>query len=423
VSAKWIRAGVYSLVAFAVAAFGAVGPRAEFVLQAGAAVLLLAWCLPAARHGTLGIRPNWLYLPFLGLCIIAASQYLFGLSVYPHATKVEVLRLGTYLFVGFLAGQTILSERDRNGFLRFLMILGFAVSLFAIVQFYTWNGKLYWTRAVENAGTPFGPFVDRDHFAGFVELIAPFSLASLVTGAVRRDAFPVVTLFGVLPLGAAVLCGSRGGIISLVIELAVLAALLSGRLAGRKVILSALLLLVLCAGWIGWLGVDRAAERFKNLRVSELSQDRRMSVYRDTWRIFLDHRAIGTGLGTLEFIFPRYESFYDGNVVDHAHNDYLELLAETGIAGGICGLGFIAILFWRGLANLQRAQTPTAVAFYCGALAACAGMVIHSFVDFNLHIPSNALLFFLLAFVACSPQWLSDGVGDEAKLSADAARV
>lgn len=126
-------------------------------------------------------------------------------------------------------------------------------------------------------------------------------------------------------------------------------------------------------------------------------------MYKDTWRIFADHRWLGTGLGTMQFVYSRYESRYDGYIVDHAHNDYLELLADTGIAGGFCGIAFIVLLFRQGFSNLREATTSFSVAFHSATLAACSGLLLHSGVDFNLHIPSNALLFFLIAFTGSSP--------------------
>jgi O-antigen ligase len=102
----------------------------------------------------------------------------------------------------------------------------------------------------------------------------------------------------------------------------------------------------------------------------------------------------------LETVFPRYESYYDGRIVDHAHNDYLELLADTGLIGGMCMLGFIALLAWRGLSNLRATHNPVRQFVYAGSLVACTGLLLHSLVDFNLHIPSNALLFLLLAAMA-----------------------
>ena len=118
--------------------------------------------------------------------------------------------------------------------------------------------------------------------------------------------------------------------------------------------------------------------------------------------MFLDHPVLGTGLGTLQETFPRYETLYDGLVVNHAHNDYVEALAETGIIGGILGVAFLVILFREAWIRLQRAKNLMDLAFHVGAFSACCGLLVHSFVDFNLHIPSNALLFLLQAALATS---------------------
>jgi O-antigen ligase len=127
-----------------------------------------------------------------------------------------------------------------------------------------------------------------------------------------------------------------------------------------------------------------------------------LSLSRDAWQIFVHNPWIGTGLGTFETVYPRYASSYDGLRIDHAHNDYFELLANTGLIGGVFGLVFVAFLFWHGYANLRTAENRGGRAFYAGALAACAGILLHSFVDFNLHLPSNALLFLILAGLAAS---------------------
>lgn len=400
---KMVQAGVCLLVACAVFAFGAVDPLSEAILEIGSVGLLLVWTFIAVGERQVEIRLNWLYLPFLAVCGVAIGQYTLGFSAYPYSTKVELLKLGTYLFLSFLAVESIRMEKEQSTLAWFLASLAFTVSLLGILQFFAPNGKVFWFGDVINAGTSFGPFVDRDHFAGFVELTVPFSFALLLGAGVRRDVLPLVCLFGMVPVGAVVLSGSRGGILSLFLEVGVMGILLGSRITGRGVWRSAVLLLVLCGMFGVWLGVEGAIGRFRDLASSGVTKDRRMSMYKDTWRIFADHRWLGTGLGTLQFVYSRYESRYDGYMVDHAHNDYLELLADTGIAGGFCGIAFIVLLFKQGFLNIREATTSFSVAFHSAALAACSGLLLHSAVDFNLHIPSNALLFFLIAFTGSSP--------------------
>jgi O-antigen ligase len=276
------------------------------------------------------------------------------------------------------------------------------VSLLAIVQYFTSNGKLYWFRLLPQGLVPFGPFVNHNHFAGFVELISPLGLAMLLFGAVRNDKLPLLILLSVLPIGALALSASRGGIISFLFECVLLTLLIRKSEQRRRQLLMAGGL-ALVAGFLAiWLGLGWTVERFEHSTPGDISRDRRVSIFRDTWKIVHDHPWIGTGLGTLEIVFPRYESYYDGLVVDHAHNDYLELLADTGLIGGVCALGFIALLTWRGLSNFRAAKNPVCRSFYSGAVVACAGLLLHSLVDFNSHIPSNALLFLLLAAIATS---------------------
>jgi O-antigen ligase len=110
----------------------------------------------------------------------------------------------------------------------------------------------------------------------------------------------------------------------------------------------------------------------------------------------------GTGFGTLQEVFPKYETLYDGLVVNHAHDDYVELLADAGIIGGLLGAWFLALLFSRGAKSLKASRSTLDLALHIGALTACVGLLVHSFSDFNFHIPANALIFMLLATLATS---------------------
>lgn len=400
---KAIRIGICLLVAFAVLAFGAIEPWAYAILAIGAAVLLVLWSIRAMRQGHAELQGNWLYLPLVGWGLLGIAQYAFGFSVYPYLTKLDLLKGGAYLLLGFLAVESFRDTAGRKQLVWFLLSFGFAVSLFGIVQHFTFNGKLYWTRLLAAGGSPFGPYVNRNDFAGFVELVAPLGLAVLFFRAARREHFTFALLFTLVPIGAAILSASRGGILVLAFDLLLLAFLARARRMGGKQFAGVAALALLAGAFVVWLGVTAAIQRFEQLTPSEISKDRRVAIYGDTWRIFVDHPLAGTGLGTLIAVYPRYASFYNpGTVVDHAHNDYLELLADTGVAGGLCGLAFIVLLFRYALQNLQAAEGRFDRAFVAGSLTSCAGLLLHSLVDFNLQIPANALIFLVLAFLAAT---------------------
>ncbi|MCU1342332.1 MAG: hypothetical protein JWN92_1755 [Candidatus Acidoferrum typicum] len=397
-----IRVGICLSVAFAVIAHGAVEPWSEAVLEAGAAALLLVWAVRASFDGEFKIVWNPLLGPLLVLWLVAALQLATGRTAYPFVTRIELLKYTALLALFFLCVQAYRTLEHWHGFVWFLLILGFCVSVFAILQHFTFNGKLYWMREIRYAGIPFGPYVNRNHFAGLVELLIPLGLAILILRAERRDQLPLVALFTLFPIGALFLSASRGGIMSLFAEIGLLAILILFRRRESKELVAAGLVVVLAIALVSWLGIGRAIERFASYKTLEVSEGRRVGMLHGTWRIFLDHPVTGTGFGTLQEVFPPYETVYDGLIVNHSHNDYAELLSDTGVVGGLCGLAFLVLLAWIGWKNLTAERNAMRLAYHVGALVACSGLLVHAIVDFNFHIPSNALVFLLLAGLATS---------------------
>jgi len=397
-----IRNGICVLATFAVLAHGAVEPWSEAVLEIGAAVLLLVWAWKALTNYELKLVWNPLLWPLLGFWLVAVFQLIFGITAVPFLTGIELLKYSALLALFFLCVQSYRTRAHWRNFVWFLMSLGFAVSLFAILQHFTFNGKLYWVRELQYGGIPFGPYVNRNHFAGLVELLIPPGLAIQILGAERRDQLPLVTLFTLLPIGALFLAASRGGIISFVAEVGFLAILIIARRREKKVLVAAALTITLAAILVSWLGIGRALDRFASYKKLETSEGRRVEMLHDSLRIFQDHRVLGTGLGTLQEVFPLYETFYDGLVVNHSHNDYAEALAETGVIGALCGLVFLVFLFGTSWKILNAEGDPQSFAYHTGALVACLGLLVHAGVDFNFHIPSNELIFLLQAALATS---------------------
>jgi O-antigen ligase len=397
-----IRTGICALVAFAVLAHGAVEPWSEAVLEIGAAVLLLIWVAKALKDGELKLVWNPLLWPLLGFWLVAALQLILGITAVPFLTRIELLKYSALLALFFLFVQAYRTRSHWRNFVWFLLSLGFAVSLFAILQHFTFNGKLYWVRELQYGGIPFGPYVNRNHFAGLMELLIPPGLAIQILGAERRDQLPLLTLFTLLPIGALFLSASRGGIISFVAQVAFLTILIVARRREKKILGAAALILTLAALLVSWLGIGAALDRFASYKKLETSEGRRAEMLHDSLHIFQDHRIWGTGMGTLQEVFPLYETAYDGLVVNHSHNDYAEALAETGAIGGLCGLVFLVMLFWMSWKILNVEGDPRSFAYHAGALVACLGLLVHAGVDFNFHIPSNALIFLLQSALASS---------------------
>jgi O-antigen ligase len=395
-----LRFGVCALIVFAVLAHGAVENWARAVLETGAGLLFLAWAVNVFLKEEEQLLISPLLPPLAALSLVVLGQWAFHRTVSVYNTRVELQLLLAYLVVLFVAVQAFRTLEDWRGYIWFVMVFGFLVAIFGILQHLTFNGKLYWFREMRYGGIPFGPYVNRNHFAGLMELVIPVALVPLVMGKVRRERWFLVGLFAMLPIGALLLSASRGGIISFAVELAVLVLLMVLQRAGGKHALAGGVVLLVAVLMVSWLGVKQILERFSSLQTLEVSAGKRASMRGDTWKIFLDHPWTGTGLGTLQTVFPRYETLYDGKVVNHAHNDYLEALAETGLLGGFCCAWFLGILFLESMRRSMELNRSFAAALHLSGLVGCTGFLVHSLVDFNLHIPANALLFLLMANLA-----------------------
>jgi O-antigen ligase len=397
---RLIRVGICVLVAFSVFSHGAVEEWARAVLETGTGLLFLAWAVWVFFQREEEIVFSPLLPPLAVFATLVFAQWVFHATASPYSTRIEFLLLLADLILLFLAVQAFRTLEDWRAFIWFGMGLGFVVCVFGILQHLTFNGKLYWFREMRFGGIPFGPFANRNHFAGFAELIIPLPLVPLVLGRVRRERLAVVGFFAVLPVVALFLSASRGGIVSFGAELLVLAFIVVFRRTLRKQMLAAAGILLAALLMISWLGVGQILERFSSMQSLEATAGKRASMRRDTWHIFLDHPFLGTGLGTLQIVFPPYETLYDGKIVNHTHNDYLEALSETGILGGLCCAWFLVLLLAQSLSRSRELNHSFSGALQLSGLIACCGFLVHSLADFNLHIPSNALLFFLMAHLA-----------------------
>ena len=202
---KVIRVGLLLLFAFSVLAFGAVEVWSQSLLEIGASILLISWAVIVYRDKQSTIRWNPLNWPLLGFIAVGIVQLAFHWTPNPFLTRLELLRLAAYFIIFFLTAQAFRERADFVKLAWFLIVLGFSVALLGIIQHFTSEGTIYWSRQLLQGGDVFGPYVNRNHFAGFIELVAPVGLSLLVFRGVRRDLFPMVGLLTIIPIGALIL--------------------------------------------------------------------------------------------------------------------------------------------------------------------------------------------------------------------------
>ncbi|HXX81277.1 MAG TPA: O-antigen ligase family protein, partial [Thermodesulfovibrionales bacterium] len=314
-----------------------------------------------------------------------------SISLYPFATEKEASRLFLCLAVFSMAAFGIRDEDGTYKVMRSLVVFGFILGVFALIQHATSNGKIYWfwSPISRNAFLTFGPFVNRDHFAGFIGMIIPFSIG--ITFMSRRLEKKV--LYAFLGVGMAIALFftlSRGGIISFFAGLLVFSTVLFTKgISKRKLIPIVLFVLVLIA-YLLFFGASPIIEKFAQ---SKESAGARVLAWQTTLSAFRDYPVFGSGFGTFQYIFKVYQPEGLRLYWAHAHNDYLELLLELGIIGTVIAIFFFLVVLRTIMTADWRGRE-----LYLGAalLSSITTIAVHSIVDFNLHIPSNALLFSLV---------------------------
>jgi len=121
----------------------------------------------------------------------------------------------------------------------------------------------------------------------------------------------------------------------------------------------------------------------------------RLDILRDSLRMFARKPILGWGLGTFPDAYPAFRSFYTAFFINAAHNDYIQVLVETGLAGFTCVVWFIITLYRSGLRRFGSDRQDWRCVLRVATLVGCTGILVHSLFDFNLQVPANASLFYV----------------------------
>ena len=459
---------VLALAALTPWAFGGVDPVFELALDVGLAILLGLWAALSIAAGRFTIVrcPVTLVLALVflagviqliplpgpvlsavspGAADIRAKMYpeqpeqltakvaavgapaMSTVSVYPHATRMELFRwLGILLLFAAVRNQ-VATTISLSRLSVVMLVNGCLLAVFGLVQFFSAHKMVYWTFL---ASEPFGPFINRNHFAAYMNLCIALGVGLLVwlgpTEQDRKQRYMIKTnapaeqkeVFNALlaPLGvlhspkqlwtlvavalmvAATLCSlSRGGVASLFIALfATLCMRMTWPIRIRRLdvlIVPALLIIGLFA-WVGFRPLEtRLGTLFK---LSDSAVDARWAMWGDLLKQVPRFWLLGSGYGTFGYVEPltrQATTFGDPSYfVEHAHNDYLEALIEGGVIRFGLTLLLVGLIFAAGFRGLRRyiGRTPGALAV--GAMVGFLAIALHSAVDFSLTTPAVAIL-------------------------------
>ena len=396
--------GVFGLVLFGPLAFGAVEPWAIFILEAGSALLFLLWVTQQAASGELRITGSPLFAPMAAFAGLVLVQLLANRSAYRQETIHGALLYCAYGLLCFLAVQS-LRRTSRVSFLAYAFcIYGSLVAVFALLQSLSSESKLYWVRTPRSGGWIYGPYVNHNHYAGLMEMLIPVPLVLAFGHLLKERQKRGFAIAGAAVMATTVfLSGSRGGMLAFAVEASILAAFLIGQKRQRSTALLLGIFLVIIVGLVAWLGGSALSQRLASIQSetrTEISGGTRLAIVRDGLKMAAQKPVLGWGLGAFPDVYPQYRSFYTNLFVNQAHNDYLQLLIETGALGFGIMLWFLIVTYYRAAKKLANWQSDVNGAVALAAILGVTGILVHSFVDFNLQIPANALLFYMLCVAA-----------------------
>jgi O-antigen ligase len=348
------------------------------------------------------------------------------LSVNLKSTFSEFLRFSSYAAFYILTVQILSQKKYLEKTLTMIFIFAALLAMFSMLQHFTSNGKIFWVRDIQTKFF-FGPFANKNHFAGFMDMLFPVAVGLFlaIRPAVSYESLRVrisdminqrdinnhilVGIGAVIMATSVFLTLSRGGIISLCLPLLFMAGVLFAKSGNRKSAHSILflsLIIVLLVAWFGWGQVidrfDELKDAASTVRLFTIDRPDRVEMWNDSLSLIKDFALTGSGMGSFVSAYPAYRAHWTDYAIDHAHGDYLEILAEGGIVGLVLAAWFMLAIFYSTYKTILLRRDDYSIYVYTGCITGLVSMLIFSITDFNLHIGSNGLYFFFLAGLAVS---------------------
>ncbi len=415
---------IIALLCFAVIAWGAKRPWSMCLFSA-AAIVIWSWrILLESSRGRFRLYFSRAYFPAFGLIALTVLQRLnpqtaltpptgfLPYTIEPHTTELHLI-----LFIGYAAlGLSVLhgfaARRQLTRFSIFIIGLGVLESVYGIIQRLTGYATL-WDLPVFS-GAAHGTLTNRNHYALLLNLSLCLGAGFLYKKSADffqgqkfsirllpriPDSAQLVWITAWLALiGLGVLMSlSRTGIFAMFACIAVMMIAVRSAQRSRLAPLLILALALVIAGLGIYSGIDGVMTRYAGLLEPGYFEQDRLPIWRDAWQMVRLHPWLGQGAGSFQWAFPAHETMQPDKPALFAHNDYLQILAEYGVAG----LGLVVWLLiscWQSAIRNLKAADPLVRGIGLATLGALAAAAIQEIADYALFTPGvTAILISILA--------------------------
>ncbi len=409
---KGILLLILSALIFSALATGAVRTMEFAIVQGLTAAAAILWIL------RIWVYPKRKRLLFPPVAWAALSFLVYGIYHYINAdveytARQEMLRLVVYILIFLVVMNNLLKSDYVQLILYALVFTGTLISIYGLIQVITGSEHVWhFIRPAQYSGRGSGTFINPNHFAGFLGMLFPLSLAALLTG---RISMPMRILLGysaLMLLFGIAFSMSRGGWISTTLMLITLIVILGWQKQFRLRSIGLVSIILVIIG-LFFIKSDFAQDRIG--RLSTQGTQEHIGSRKELWNaavnVWKEEKLIGVGPGHFDHRFPSHRPKTIQSSPVRVHNDYLNLLVDWGGIGLLLAgvwLGSFIFTIIRSWKYSQRTasdfstKTSNRAAFVLGSTIGLGSLALHSFVDFNLHIPSNAMLASTLAALLTS---------------------
>jgi O-antigen ligase len=399
---RGILALVMAILVFAPLAMGAVDAWAFLVVQGLTIGVMFLWMLRI----WFSPKPQLLWPP---ICWVVLAFTIYAVARYftadiEYVARQEMIQVLVCAFLFFAIVNNLYRQEFSQVVSFTLIVLAMGISAYAVFQFFTHSNRV-WNFTSLYAGRASGTYISPNNLAGFLEMLLPLAVAYILAGRIKVVTRIFLGYAALIIMAGLAVTFSRGGWAAAAIGLSALLGIL---LCQRNHRIPALMLLIVLIGGGSFVAKNYLAESltYKHRVEGTLDNPQNMlNLRQGMWgaaeKMWLDNFWFGVGPAHYDYRFRQYRTEHVQARPDRAHNDYLNLLADWGAAGGIivlAGITFFSIGVLQTRKRVGRSENDFSsgmsnrLAFFLGASAGLLALAAHSFVDFNLHIPANAIL-------------------------------
>lgn len=308
----------------------------------------------------------------------------YTIALYPLPAKTEIIKFINYLTVFIVAINLVSMKKQFKRFFLLIIFWGLCLCFYGLIRnYFIFNGEVI---------NSFGVFGNKNHFAGYMLMVAPLSVGYAMY--CRNGAKKVI-----LSLIASFICASiflslsRAATVSLLFSLLLMGMLIKGKWSdGKKeVILAAIAALGMVFVLIA--GINPVLHKFSFLWQGLW---KRLIVADSFLGMIKDFPLFGIGSGNFSYLFPIYRKFISPVHYYYMHNDHLQLIAETGLLGGFFYFSFLYLILKDIFLKLKVRRDPFVTNMVLGGFCGLMGVIVHSFFEFDFHIPAISFLFWLI---------------------------